>query len=67
VKTALGGPQGGAMLLYECHAESMTLAVLQTVLQNFCNSAGIWRRYIEHGPSEDGAPVLSLQQFGSRA
>jgi hypothetical protein len=67
VKTALGGPDGAAMLLYECSADSLTLGMLQTVLENFCNSAEIWRRYIEQGPTDDGAPVFSFQDFGNRA
>lgn len=67
VKTALGGPEGAAMLLYECSADSLTLAVLQTVLENFCNSAQIWRRYIEQGPAEDGPPAFALHDFSNRA
>jgi hypothetical protein len=67
VKAALGGPEGAAMLLYECHADSLTLEVLQTVLENFRNSADIWRRYIEQGPAENSPSVFSLQQFGDRA
>jgi hypothetical protein len=66
VKTALGGPEGAAMLLYECHADALTLDVLQNVLDNFRSSAQIWRRYIEQGVPENGVPAFSFPDLGNQ-
>jgi hypothetical protein len=67
VKFAMGGPDGGAMLLYEWHSGEAVLSELQTVLQNFRDIAGAWRRYVESGGAVEEALPISLQQLGNRA
>jgi hypothetical protein len=67
VKSAMGGPDGGAMLLYEWHAGEPVLSELQTVLQNFQGIAGAWRRYVESGGTVEEVLPISLQQLGNRA
>jgi len=62
LKTALGGPDGGAMLLYEWSGEQATLMEMQTVLANFNHVAGMWRSYIVSGAGiEEVFPSLGSQ------
>jgi hypothetical protein len=62
LKTALGGPDGGAMLLYEWSGEQATLMEMQTVLDNFSRVGAMWRSYIANGIGiEEVFPSLGPQ------
>jgi len=62
LKTALGGPDGGAMLLYEWRSEQATLMEMQTALDNFNRIAAMWRNYIANGAGmEEVFPSLGAQ------
>lgn len=54
VKTALGGPDGEASLLYEMFVDDLVLADLRTVLLNFAQLTRLWTAYVE---SDESAPV----------
>ena len=66
LKTALGGPEGGAMLLFEWFSAAPQLQELQQRLEHFCHIAAAWRNYIAHGADLDpalSAPVSGLSNF----
>jgi hypothetical protein len=67
LKTALGGPEGSAMLLYEWSGEQATLMEMQTVLHNFSRVGAMWRSYIANGVGiEEVFPSLESQLLNAR-
>ncbi len=53
LKTALGGPDGGALLLLDWMDAEPKLTDLQGRLEHFCRLAAAWRSYISNGTEVD--------------
>ncbi|MDB5838103.1 MAG: hypothetical protein JWQ23_55 [Herminiimonas sp.] len=67
VKAALNGPEGELMLLFELHAEQLTVNMLKIVLENFAGLVHVWGTYVKTETGSRPLDALSTDAVHLRA